>query len=95
MTFPTDPRFSKTRNPGFFMNTPRTVDQEWRDEGWYFVPPEMDSNGGPIFGELGENDAKKEKRTELRPPKEGEEEEEMVEGKRKGAGEGWGLRGSS
>lgn len=68
------------------------VDQEWRDEGWYFVPPKVNSDGGPVFGELGENDAKREKWTEFRPPKAGDEEDDTWEGKRKGGAEGWGLR---
>ena len=52
----------------------KSVDQEWRDEGWYFVPPEVDSDGGPVFAEAGENGQDKEKWTGFRPPKEEEEE---------------------
>lgn len=28
-----------------------TVDQEWKNEGWYFVPPEADSTRKPVFEE--------------------------------------------
>ncbi len=47
-----------------------SVDQEWKEERWYFVPPEVDSDGKPMFAEAGD-----------RCGKEAAEGEELREGR--------------
>lgn len=54
ISLPTDPHFQR-RNLG--PTSTANVDQEWKEERWYFVPPEVDSDGKPVFAEAGENEA--------------------------------------
>jgi len=51
VSLPNDPYFqSRNRDP----TSTAKADHEWRDEGWYFVPPEVDSDGKPVFAEAGD-----------------------------------------
>lgn len=54
ISLPNDPHF-QCRDPG--PTSTANVDQEWKEERWYLVPPEVDSEGKPIFVEAGENEA--------------------------------------
>ncbi len=48
---PDDPRF-QSHNLG--PTSTANVDHEWKEERWYFVSPEVDSDGKPIFAEAGD-----------------------------------------
>jgi len=51
ISMPDDPHFQR-RDLG--STSTAKADHEWKDEGWYFVPPEVDSDGKPIFAEAGD-----------------------------------------
>lgn len=51
ISLPDDPHFQRRdRGP----TSTAKADREWREERWYFVPPEVDSDGKPIFAEAGD-----------------------------------------
>jgi len=51
ISMPNDPHF-QSHNLG--PTSTAKADHEWKEERWYFVPPEVDSDGKPIFAEAGD-----------------------------------------